>query len=95
MPLGGQIRTFLQARTPPLMRMRPPLCVRALASFRPLETQLCPLGLFYAPWGSSTCPPYVYVPPLCVCDLDSIKPLRGSFMPLGAQLCPLGLFYAL
>jgi hypothetical protein len=55
----------------------------------PPRTQLCTLGLFYAPWGSSTHPPaslrapsYAYAPPLyvrapslCVRTLGSFKPL--------------------
>jgi hypothetical protein len=56
----------------------------------PLGTQLCPLGLFYAPWGSSACPPSIACtpflygrapPPMCV--------------QLGAILNPLGLKCAL
>jgi hypothetical protein len=49
---------------------RPPLCVRALASFKPLEANicplpvhLCPLRFFYAPWGSSACPPPIRARP--------------------------------
>jgi hypothetical protein len=36
MPLGGQVRTPGQAHVPPSMRAHPPLCVRALGSFKPL-----------------------------------------------------------
>jgi hypothetical protein len=50
----------------------------------PLGAQLCALGLFYGPWGSSVCPP------LCVRALGSFKSLEAHICLLGAQLCPLG-----
>jgi hypothetical protein len=54
----------------PAYAYAPPLCVRALASIKPLEAHICPLGahlcplgaqlsplgLNYAPSGSSACP---------------------------------------
>jgi hypothetical protein len=49
-------------------------------SFMPLGAQLCTLGLFYAPWGSSA------RPPLCVRSLGYFKPFEGSIMPLGDQV---------
>jgi hypothetical protein len=35
----------------------PPLCVCALASFRPLEAHICPLGVHLCPLGVKCAPP--------------------------------------
>jgi hypothetical protein len=72
-------------------------------SLMPLGAQLCTLGLFYAPWGSSVHPPLkrarpllcmrgppMCAPILCVHTLGSFKPLEAHICPLEAQLCPLG-----
>jgi hypothetical protein len=55
-PWESSARTPSSVRAPFYACAPPPLCVRALGSFKPLEAhicplgaQLCPLGLFYAP----------------------------------------------
>jgi hypothetical protein len=107
MPLGAQLCPLGHFYAPYGSSVRPPLCVRALASFKPLEAHicllgahLCPLGLNYAPWdtfmppGDQVCaPPQAYVAFLCVRALASSKPLEAHICPLGAHLCPLGHFY--
>jgi hypothetical protein len=77
MPLGVKC-------TPPF------LCVRALASFKPLEAHicslgahLCPLGLNYALWGSFMPPRgQVRAPPSYVCTpWHLLSPLRLIYVP--------------
>ena len=41
---GDQVCAPPMSACPPPMSARPFLCVRALSSFKPLETHICPLG---------------------------------------------------
>jgi hypothetical protein len=54
MHLGGQVRA-------------PPLCVRALGYFKPLEAHICPLEAQLCPLGIKCIPLSSVRPPLCLC----------------------------
>jgi hypothetical protein len=72
-----------QVHAPP-QAPAPPLCVRALGSFKPLRAHICPLGahlcslgLNYAPWDSIM--PFGAL--LCPLGLKCVPPLKHSSPP--------------
>jgi hypothetical protein len=93
MPLGVLLRPLGLKCVPPPYVCTPWGSLKPLgAHIYSLESQLCPLGLFYAPWGSSmhlpfkrACPPQAYAPPVFPC-MPPFSSVRASLSSMCAPL---------
>jgi hypothetical protein len=95
MPLGTQLCTLGLFYAPWGSSARPPLCVRALGYFKPLEAHICPLGAQLCPLGIKCVPLLKHAPPLMrvrppyVCaPWTLLSPLRLIYVPLGHNYAP-------
>jgi hypothetical protein len=101
MPLGAQLCTLGLFYASWESCAPPPLCVRALGYYKPLEAHICPLGAQLCPLGIKcvpalkrahplmrVCPPYVCAP------WTLLSPLRLIYVPWGHNYAPWGQVHA-
>jgi hypothetical protein len=84
MPLGVLLRPLGLKCVPPPYVCTPWGSLKPLgAHIYSLESQLCPLGLFYAPWGSS-----MHLPFKRACPPSGVYPPPRRMHPPSFHVCP-------